>query len=621
MRGVCGWLGAWYDDAAASRHLSGMLHGPSAGLSSSCVFVSRAAAIAASGFAGGYDTFREGELLVAIEGRPTGAIASARSIARRYLEKGEQVVSEVGGSFTLAILDPVHRSAILAIDRLGIRPMVFAPVKDGLLFGGDIDAIRRHPMSAGRIDPQAVFEYLYFHVVPSPRTIFAGMQKLPPGHLVRYENGALRLARYWQPAFADSMRGVTEPALASELRETLRAAIRTADRDGAAGTFLSGGIDSSTVAGLKSEIGNGRVRTYSIGFDAAGFDEIAYARIAAQRFNLDSREYYVTPDDVAQTIDTVARAYDEPFGNSSALPAYHCARLAREDGYATLLAGDGGDELFAGNARYAKQGVFEHYAGVPAWLRHRVVEPMALGMPEPLAVPPVRKLRSYIRQALVPLPERLETYNLLHMRPLDEIFERAFLESVDVESPVRALTEQWASVRSDSTLNRMLCLDWKFTLADNDLRKVNRMAELNGVEVRYPMLDDALVEFSTRVPPTLKLRGTSLRYFYKRAMRGFLPDAILDKSKHGFGLPFGNWMRTDPALSAMAEESLRALQRRGIVRSEFIDRVLEEHSTSHAGFFGEMVWVLMMLERWWQAHEAPAEAASGNQASAEAGRR
>jgi asparagine synthase (glutamine-hydrolysing) len=453
-----------------------------------------------------------------------------------------------------------------------------------------------------------VYEYIYFHVIPSPRTVYTGVQKLQPAHYLHFSDSGTRLVNYWNPDLDARSATQDESVLAEELRDRLRVATRDADRACIAGAFLSGGIDSSTVAGLRSELCDAPLRTYSIGFDAAGYDEIAYARIAAKCFQLDSREYYLTRNDVAETIDIVAQAYDEPFGNSSALPAYHCARLAREDGKEVLLAGDGGDELFAGNARYAKQSVFEHYTRVPRWVRDHVIEPMAFRLPAPLQIAPIRKLGSYVRQALVPLPERLESYNLLHMHPLDDIFEPSFLRSIDVESPARALRARWDDARTSSTLNRMLYLDWKFTLADNDLRKVTRMGEICGVEVRYPMLDNGLVELSTRVPPSLKLRRLKLRHFYKNAMRGFLPEAILNKSKHGFGLPFGEWMRTTPALAAIAEESLSTLRKRGIVRSQFIDGVLAEHRSSHAGFYGEMVWVLMMLERWWRAHEQPGPA-------------
>lgn len=622
MNGICGWLGGWFDEPAAADVLESMLgRAADRNFIASGFLIHPGAALAAAGFTGGCDVHRDRNLLVAIEGRPAGPIGDARRIANRYREVGERAVGEIAGTFSLAILDTEHRTAILAVDRVGVRSLAFAPLKDGMVFGSDADAVRRHPRVRAVIDPQAIYEYVYFHVIPSPRTIYTGIQKLPPAHFVRFSPGGIRLVNYWNPEFVDDTAGRDQTTLAGELRERLRTAVREADVSCTAGAFLSGGIDSSTVAGFRSEICPKPVRTFSIGFDAAGYDEIAYARIAAKHFKLDSREYYVTRDDVLASIDVIARAYDEPFGNSSALPAYHCARLAREEGIQVLLAGDGGDELFAGNARYAKQSVFEHYARIPDWLRNRAIEPLAFGLPPGLRVAPVRKLGSYIRQALVPLPERLETYNLLHMRPLDEVFERAFLKSIDTESPLRALTARWNEARTNSTLNRMLYLDWKFTLADNDLRKVNRMGEICGVEVRYPMLADAVVEFSARVPPAMKLRGAHLRRFYKKAMRGFLPNAILQKSKHGFGLPFGEWMRTTPALIALAEDSLRALRKRDIVRREFIDSVLAEHRSSHAGFYGEMVWVLMMLERWWQAQEQPSVSRITDQASAEAGRR
>jgi len=274
--------------------------------------------------------------------------------------------------------------------------------------------------------------------------------------------------------------------------------------------------------------------------------------------------------------------------------------LAREHGVTHLLGGDGGDELFAGNERYAKQTVFEHYRHLPRWLRRGALEPLLGRLPGSML--PFRKAQSYVRQANVPLPDRLQTYNFLNRFPADQVFEADLLAAIDPDQPRNSERETYRRLKNASALNRMLYLDWQITLADNDLRKVTRACELAGVEVSYPLLDDAVVELSTRIPSAQKLRHGRLRHFYKEATKDFLPAAIIAKEKHGFGLPFGVWLVEHEGLRQLAKESLAALKARGLIRPAFIDRVLDLHAKEHASYYGELVWVLMVLELWLAAH-------------------
>jgi asparagine synthase (glutamine-hydrolysing) len=267
---------------------------------------------------------------------------------------------------------------------------------------------------------------------------------------------------------------------------------------------------------------------------------------------------------------------------------------------AHLLGGDGGDELFAGNERYAKQTVFEHYQRVPGWVRRALLEPLVDRLPG--GVSAFRKAQSYVRQANVPLPDRLQTYNFLNRFPVAAIFEPDLLAAIDPEQPRRFERETYHRPRDASALNRMLYLDWQITLADNDLRKVTRACELAGIEVSYPLLDDAVVELSTRIPSAQKLRHGRLRHFYKEATRDFLPAAIIEKKKHGFGLPFGVWLVEHAGLRDLARDSLEALKERRLIRPDFIDRVLALHAEQHASYYGELVWVLVVLELWLAAH-------------------
>jgi asparagine synthase (glutamine-hydrolysing) len=367
------------------------------------------------------------------------------------------------------------------------------------------------------------------------------------------------------------------------------------------GTFLSGGLDSSTVTGLLAEARQGDVDAYSIGFSVEGYDEMDYARLAARHFGVRHHEHYVTPADVMAAVPAIAAAYDEPFGNSSAVPTYLCAKMAADNGTSLLLAGDGGDELFAGNARYLKQRVFEYYGRLPGALQKllEAVQAREWGA----GLPYLGKLHRYVAQAKIPLPDRLQSYNFMEQQPLVEIIASDLLARVDPEGSRQLLREEYHLDGDASTLNRLLRLDWRFTLADNDLRKVGAMTRLAGVEVRYPMLDDAVAAVSLRIPSRLKMTRGTLRHFYKRAFRGFLPDAILAKPKHGFGLPFGLWVLNHPGLHQMAYDAIISLKKRDLIAAAYLDQLADRHRDEHAAYYGELIWILMMLELWLQNEE------------------
>jgi asparagine synthase (glutamine-hydrolysing) len=519
---------------------------------------------------------------------------------RHALSRGaREAAAGTAGDFAVALREVSGRT-FLAVDRFGIRTLCYRVDGDSLLFASRADELADQQAA---IDPQAVYDYLYFHCVPSPRTIYKGVYRLPAGHYALFENGRLTVAPYWQPQF-DEPRSPSFDELREEFRHLLRQGVARQLDGSKPACFLSGGTDSSTVAGLIGEVCGQPAATYSIGFEAAGYDEMAYARIAADRFKTEHHEYYVTPGDLVENIPAVARHYDQPFGNSSALPAYICQLKARADGVTNMLAGDGGDELFGGNTRYARQRVFGWYSRLPAVSRTYLVEPFMRGMPIG-GLPILRKGASYVEQAAVPLPDRLQMYNLLRRLGPERVLTRDFLAQVDVEDPADRQREVWGSVFGASEVNRMLAFDWRYTLAENDLPKVCGTADLAGLHVGFPLLDDDLLAFSMRLPTSYKLRGLTLRWFFKEALRGFLPDQIITKSKHGFGLPFGVWVVNHPRLKRLAMDSLQSLSGRGIVRRDFIDSLLSEHLSVHPGYYGEMIWILMMLQQW-LLHHAPA---------------
>jgi asparagine synthase (glutamine-hydrolysing) len=527
---------------------------------------------------------------------------SAKALVDGYEKEGVDVVKFLRGSFALALLRERGSEALLAVDCMGIRPMTYTLVNGCLVFGSNLDSVRAFPLVVSTVSPQAIFEYLYFSVIPSPRTIYTEHRKIEPAQYLHYHAGQVKTGYYWHPSFRDSNRESFDE-LRQHLRTILWKAVKRCDVACDAGTFLSGGIDSSTICGIRSEICPAPTETYSIGFDVQGYDETEYARITSRHFKTNSHEYYVTAKDAVDAAPIIAENCDEPFGNSSAVPVYYCARLAKENGIETMLAGDGGDELFAGNTRYIKQKMFELYSIIPRQVRNVILQPLIFRFSFGDYLSVVQKARSYIRRATIPLPERLQTYNLLETVSLEQIFESDFLNAIDPQQSSNMLREIYTRSGATSSLNRMLYLDWKLALADNDLRKVNRMCEVLGMEVRYPMLDSELVEFSARVPAPLKLKAFQLRYFFKQALKDFLPPEVLAKRKHGFGLPFGRWLRTSAQLHQLVHDSLARLKDRRYLRAEFLDWIVEKHKSDHADFYGAFIWVLMMLELWLEARE------------------
>ena len=502
----------------------------------------------------------------------------------------------VAGDFAVGIREP-DGTTFLASDRFGIRTLCYRVHKGQLLFAERADTLAD---TGTEIDPQAIFDYLYFHVIPSPRTIYKDIHRLPPGHYALFKNGQLTVAPYWRPSFEEP-RHASFTDLRDEFHQLLLDAV-SAQLDGTQpACFLSGGTDSSTVAGMAALASKTTVSTYSIGFDAQGYDEMEFARLASSHFKTEHHEYYVTPSDLVRSIPAVAAHFDQPFGNSSALPAYYCAKMAHADGVSRLLAGDGGDELFGGNSRYAKQKLFNFYNHVPSVLRTGVVEPLLDSRAGSISSGS-RKARSYVEQARTPMPDRMQMYNLVMRLGVETVLTPQLLARVNTSAPLRLQREVWQGVPACSHLNQELAYDWRFTLAENDLPKVLGATSLANVAVGFPMLDERLLLFSQKLPVHYKLKGMQLRWFFKEALRGFLPDEILVKKKQGFGLPFGVWANSTPQLKALATDSLHSLAARNLVQPDFIHSLLTQRLAEHPGYYGEMVWILMMLEQWLQKH-------------------
>ncbi len=546
---------------------------------------------------------RELHSVLAREGLDASRMSLAEQLAWLYSLRGLGFVDDVHGAFSLAVWDEKARRLILAIDRLGVKGLYWRREGDRLLFASRASAIGAAQLEPVEVSPAALLQFLLFSVVPAPLTIYRGMEKLRPGFLLIYENGQVRQQRYWDLDYTENENHDLR-YWAQEVREAMRAAVHlhldgcTPDTTGA---YLSGGTDSSSVVAFMDER-HSPVNTFSISFQEPRYSEIGFAQITAERFRTRHHERCLNPRDAFEAIPKITQCYDEPFANSSVVGAYYCGLLARESGMETLLAGDGGDELFAGNERYASDKRFALYHSLPGWVRQGLIEPMAKLLPQNdgwLSLP-----RRYIRRARIPNPRRILSYSLFLSKGAEEVFDSGFLAQVPPDTWMGLAEEHFNAARARSELNRLLYLDVKVTLADNDLRKVAGTAELAGIRVRFPLLDYRLAELSGRIPSALKLKGFEKRYIFKRAMEGILPDRVLHKKKHGFGVPLGQWLLQDPQLKSLVEDVLgdARTRQRGYFRRDFFDRLLELHRGEHARYYGEIVWYLLALELWHRQH-------------------
>ncbi|WP_372628090.1 asparagine synthetase B [Arsukibacterium sp.] len=508
---------------------------------------------------------------------------------------------QLSGDFFMVVVQS-GKPVLLVNDIMGVQSCYYALQHEVLYIAPGLKQLKQLGVKC-ILNKQAIYNYVYFHCIPAPDTIYQRVYKLEPANLIAVTATNIAPATLlYSPDFKASTTA------ASKLQRECLSELEQAVKHNVApdcGAFLSGGLDSSTVAGMLARHQQ-PAYTYSIGFKAKGYDETEYALLTAKHFNTRHQVHYLTPEQAAEAFVKVAQYFDEPFGNSSAMAAYFCAKFAKEDGRTLLLAGDGGDELFAGNSRYAKQKVFEVFANSPSLLQSTA---RALFVKTPLAkLPGFKKVASYIRQADEKLPLRLQNYNFINQFGVEAIFTESFLANVDTASPEKLLKQRYEQCQSNDPVDKMLFLDWKFTLADNDLVKVSKMCELAGIEVRYPLLDKSLVDFSCKVPASAKLPGQKLRDFYKKTCKGFLADETLDKEKHGFGLPFGVWLTDNAQLKKLALDALNAFRQRDIVKASLIDAAIEAHTNSHASYYGELIWILVVLELWLQAEEQEATA-------------
>lgn len=523
-----------------------------------------------------------------------------------YETRGKDFIKDLRGDFAFALWDKGKREFLVATDHFGIRPVVYCNENGDFLAGSRIRHILMLPGLDRCVDPNAVYQYFFYSTIPTPKTVYQSIRKLEPGCCLRWDGSRRSSHRYYDIRYKPDNKAAPGTWLKTIPSEVQKAVARHVPLSGyeETGCYLSGGTDSSSVAGYYTQLTGKPAHTFSIGFDESGYNEIHYAGIAARHFGTRQTEYFVTPEDVLALLGYLADIYDEPFGNSSVIPAHYCARLAREHGIRIMLGGDGGDEIFGGNDRYVKNLVFAGYRRFPAVLRKGVIEPVVGLLP---GFGSLFMAKRYIRRANIPNPDRFFSYNLLYEEEAADVFQPEFLRSVNTDSFLELAREHYEAAAPAEDTDRLLYLDMKFTITDNDLRKVTQMSEAAGVRTRYPLLDQDLVEFTTTIPPGLKVKPGKNRYIFKQAMKGFLPDEIIAKQKHGFGLPIGPWFKNHKELRSLLQEMLFSPDTRITewVLPGFLARLARDLDVNDS-YFGSSLWVFLVMEMWLRKFKASA---------------
>jgi asparagine synthase (glutamine-hydrolysing) len=522
-------------------------------------------------------------------------------IPHAYEQWGEGFASRLHGMFAIALWDEAERTLVLARDRAGEKPLYYAVTAQGLVAASEIKAILRGPRVDRQLDTEALEQFLTFEYVLTPRTIFAGIRRLPPAHYLVYRGGQLRLVRYWDPAAIPVRRWREEEAVEAIRAELARAVDSQMMSDVPLGVFLSGGIDSSAVVAFMARAAERRgatVNSFSMGFEDGSYNELPHARLVARHFATNHREGLVQPS-IEALFDRLVLHFDEPFADVSLFPTYMVSELARRH-VTVALSGDGGDELFGGYDSYRAQALASQLERVaPAGAIRALDRLVGHLRPSELKRGAVNKLKRFLGGA-ARAPRHLEHYRWMtfldpHSRA--RLFTpslRATLASSDVYRPIR---DALGARATDDPLTRQLFTDLTVYLSDDILVKVDRMSMATSLETRAPLLDVGVMELVLSMPSRFKIRHGQRKWILKRALRGLLPESILRRSKEGFSIPMKQWLKRElrpVMLDLLTPDSVR---RRGLFEPAEVERLVTEH-TAGVENHAHLLFCLMVFERW-----------------------
>lgn len=559
-------------------------------------------------FNGEIYNYRELRQMLERRGHRFRTASDTEVLVHLYEDEGEGLVERLRGMFAFALWDQHRRSLLLARDRLGIKPLYIYRDAEKLLFGSELKAILAHPAVDRHVSPEAIDDYLAYGTIFGSRSIFKRCEKLAPAHRVTVtaENLAAPPNRYWRLLFKSD-----EQSTEDEWREAIRAKVDETVRahliaDVPVGAFLSGGLDSSVVVACGSAATQDRLATFSMGFNEAEFSELPYARQVARQFGTEHMEELVTPD-AAAIVDELAFYYDEPFGDSSAVPTYLVSRLASRHAK-VVLSGDGGDEAFGGYRRYAHD-LWEASLrrGLPGWIRRCALAPLAAVWPKADWLPkPMRAKTLLTNLSLQPAAAYANTLMLCRQPRRRRLLEPGLAAALNGFSPEESICRPFAAAPPCDALAGMLAADVETLLPDDYLTKVDRASMACGLEVRPPLVDHELLELTARMPSDLKVRGGETKWLFKRAFDSVLPRDVVWRAKQGFEIPIDRWLRGP--LRPMFEDVVLAPGARvaDIINQREVERLYRAH-LGRTGRHGSALWAMLMLASWSEKFLGPCQ--------------
>ncbi|MBF0327719.1 MAG: asparagine synthase (glutamine-hydrolyzing) [Nitrospirae bacterium] len=525
--------------------------------------------------------------------------SDTEAIIHLYEEYGAECLKYLRGMFAFAIFDEKRDELFLARDRVGKKPLYYYHTDKTFIFASEIKAILQDNSIQRTPDLEGINHYLTYLYVPSPWSAFKGIKKLPPAHYMILKDGKIKTERYWKLSYLPKHQ-ISFESLKKEIINRLREAVKIRlISDVPLGAFLSGGVDSSAIVALMSQLMREPVKTFSIGFKEEAYNELRYARMVAERFKTDHTEFMVEPKAV-DLLPKLVWHYNEPYADVSAIPTYYVSKLAREH-VTVILNGDGGDENFAGYGRY----VANEYSA----LMHRFLPAALVNMTLPLLnnIPHghhprgfIWRLKRFLKEYVKPSEVRNGHWiSQFTTEMKSELCTDDFIESVFHADSLDLLLDKYKEAEAETFLDKTLYADVAMYLPEDLLVKVDIASMANSLECRSPFLDQEFMEFAAMIPSEYKLKGRSTKHILKESLRGILPDEVMFREKMGFGVPLDYWFRNE--LKDMAYDTLLGRQcvERGYFHKEYIQRILDEHVSGKWNWQNH-IWSLLMLELWHQ---------------------
>jgi asparagine synthase (glutamine-hydrolysing) len=517
-------------------------------------------------------------------------------IVHAYEEYGDECVKHFNGMFAIALWDARKRRLFLARDRVGIKPLYYWADQTRLVFASELKALILHPDVPRQTNLAALDLFLTLEYVPAPHTIYEGVFKLLPGHTLVVEEGNIKINQYWDVPYQPVSQNEAEcaEALSGLISEAVRVRLIS---DVPLGAFLSGGIDSSTIVGYMSQNMSEPVQTFSIGFEDDTYDELPYANAVAKHFGTNHHVEVLKPD-IATLVEQLVPHHDEPFADTSIFPTYLVSKLASQK-VKVVLSGDGGDELFAGYDTYLAEKLDRYYGRLPGTLRQRVLPRFANWLPpQPAKKGLINKVKRMVEGgALDPSLQHTRWMMFLNSTEKDSLYRSDLRATLNDHLTAEYFGGYFEKASRFDTLAQQQYVDIKSYLADDILTKVDRMSMAVSIETRVPLLDYRIVELAMNLPPHMKLNGSRTKSILRNAVKGLVPDLVLEKPKQGFSIPMKHWLRTSLRSMMLDLLSKDSLNKHGYFEHQIVSKWIQEHLDGRANH-SHRLWSLMVFEMW-----------------------